>query len=370
MPIYDLTDDAIHAVPPSTFRELKIRERSDLQRILRDNIDVLFRQDEDVLVLTEEFQNWSGSSRRIDLLAVDSLARLIVVELKITEDGGHGELQAIRYAAMVETMTWAQAVDAHEAYRTVRGLPPGAEQALLDFFDAATPDDVDFGNDVRIVLASHDFSPEITTAALWLNSRGIDVRCVRMIPYDDTNAIGKQRVLLDVQQIIPLPEAEEYQVRVRKKEADERQRDQSSMRERTRSFWTGLLKKAAAVSDLHATVTPPARSSCFVRRNRFHFAYAIGRGECRVAVGINRKTEEDAQADFEAILRHKDEIEARFGEPLVWEPTDGRQRAGIISPITEPDYWDRQRWPELQDEMVDRMTRLYAAVQPVIDKMN
>jgi hypothetical protein len=39
--------------------------------------------------------------RRIDLLGVDSMGHLVVFELKRTTDGGHLELQALRYAAMV-----------------------------------------------------------------------------------------------------------------------------------------------------------------------------------------------------------------------------------------------------------------------------
>jgi hypothetical protein len=78
---------------------------------------------------------------------------------------------------------------------------------------------------VRIVLVSAEFSKELTTAVLWLNDSGLDMRCVRMKPY---NLDG--RVLVDVQQIIPLPEAAEYTVRVARKDqqqkaAREAQRD-------------------------------------------------------------------------------------------------------------------------------------------------
>jgi hypothetical protein len=38
---------------------------------------------------------------------------LVVVELKRTDDGGHMELQAVRYAAMVSSMTFDQLVGAH-----------------------------------------------------------------------------------------------------------------------------------------------------------------------------------------------------------------------------------------------------------------
>jgi hypothetical protein len=47
---------------------------------------------------------------------------------------------------------------------------------------------------------------------MWLNEKGLDIRCVRLKPY---NLDG--RTLVDVQQIIPLPEANEYQIQFREK---------------------------------------------------------------------------------------------------------------------------------------------------------
>lgn len=62
---------------------------------------------------------------------------------------------------------------------------------------------------------SADFGREITTAVLWLNGfEGMDIRCVRLVPYDLDD-----KVLLDIQQVIPLPEAADYQVRLRRKDA-------------------------------------------------------------------------------------------------------------------------------------------------------
>jgi hypothetical protein len=65
---------------------------------------------DDLYVQTEEFGEWEDSRRRIDLLAIDQQANLVVIELKRTTDGGHMELQAIRYASMISAMTFERAV--------------------------------------------------------------------------------------------------------------------------------------------------------------------------------------------------------------------------------------------------------------------
>ena len=195
---------------------MQLQERRDLQRLLRANISVIAP---DTLVIAEEFGDWDESRRRIDLLGIDRNANLVVIELKRTEDGGHMELQAIRYAAMVSTMTFDQAADVFGRYLTQIGTSDtDARAKLLDFLGWDEPDEDAFAQDVRIVLASAEFARELTTAVLWLNDRGIDIRCVRLQPYDQDG-----RVFVDVQQIIPLPEMAEYQVRVAEKKRKERE---------------------------------------------------------------------------------------------------------------------------------------------------
>ena len=225
MAIYEITTDSLKALQATDFAREGLRERTDLQRLIRDQIDVL---DPDLLVISEEFGDWDESRRRIDLLAIDRDAKLVVIELKRTESGGHMELQALRYAAMVSTMTFERAVDVYRSHLQDMGRDDDPESSLLEFLEWDEPDEKPFAQDIRVILASADFSKELTTTVLWLNQRGLDIRCVRLEPYSDGD-----RVLLDVQQVIPLPEAEEFQVQVREKAQRERQ-TRSSGRDTTR----------------------------------------------------------------------------------------------------------------------------------------
>jgi hypothetical protein len=120
---------------------------------------------------------------------------------------------------MVSSMTFDEIAAAYGRYRAVHS--PAAESAdaradLAEFIGVADdPDSALISADVRIILVSANFGREITTAVLWLNRfEGMDIRCVRMVPYE----IGGS-VFLDIQQVIPLPEAADYQVRLRKKDA-------------------------------------------------------------------------------------------------------------------------------------------------------
>lgn len=209
MTIYILSREAITEIPRASFSELELREKEDLQRLLREFIHVI---SPGTMILAEEFGDWEDSRRRIDLLGLAKDGCLVVIELKRTEDGGHMELQALRYAAMVSTMKFEQAVSAHAEYLRKRGeFTEDAERRIRDFL-VSDDGPVAFSNEVRIVLASADFSREITSSVLWLNSKGIDIKCVRMRPHRLDN-----QVLLDVQQVIPLPEAAEFQIAIREK---------------------------------------------------------------------------------------------------------------------------------------------------------
>jgi hypothetical protein len=216
MPLYEVTDLGLRRHDAGAFKDLGLYETADLQRLLRDDISVLA---DDLRVVAEEFGEWEDARRRIDLLALDKSGRLVVIELKRTDDGGHMELQALRYGAMVSSMGFAEVVAAYAAH-CAKHRPSeevDARGELLSFLDADDAEDEDpvISSDVRLMLVSADFGREITTTVLWLNRfDGMDIRCVRLVPY-----YIEGRVLLDIQQVLPLPEAADYQVRLRRKDA-------------------------------------------------------------------------------------------------------------------------------------------------------
>lgn len=234
MALYDMTgvkgDDRVteHSLVKlnrTTFAAQDIQERAHLQAALRDHIDLI---DDDLYVVAEEFGDFEGASRRIDLLCINRDGKLVVVELKRTADGGHMELQALRYAAMVSTMTFDQVVTAFARYRKSRDVDDHtdgtARSDLLAWLDLAEGEEPAIPREVGIVLASENFSQEITTTVLWLNEfHAFDIRGIRLSPY----TLG-DRLLLDVQHVIPLPEASAYTVRVREKETAVKQAKESS----------------------------------------------------------------------------------------------------------------------------------------------
>lgn len=213
--MFRLTQDAICPLDELSFAELGVFERRDLQRLLRAHIGVIAP---DVLVIAEEFSEWDQSRRRIDLLGVDCGGNLVVIELKRDQEGGHMELQALRYAAMVSGMTFARAAEVFQDFLASSGGQGVARDLLLEHLGWDEPREEDFAPDTRIILVAADFGKELTTTVLWLNDSTLDIRCVQMKPYRLDG-----QVLVHVQQIVPLKEVEEYQVRVREKALSRRE---------------------------------------------------------------------------------------------------------------------------------------------------
>ncbi|MEO7839506.1 MAG: hypothetical protein ABIU06_09160 [Anaerolineales bacterium] len=214
MPIYEITKEKLREIEATSFSAAGKRERADLQRLLRSQIEII---SQDTLIIAEEFSEWEDSRRRIDLLGLDKNANLIVFELKRTDDGGHMELQALRYAAMVSTMTFDKVIEVYTDYLSKNDNNEDPEQKLLKFLGWEDTDEEHILQDVRIVLVSAEFSKEITTTVLWLNDYGLDIRCIRIKPYNDNG-----HTLVDIQQIIPLPDAIDYMTNLINKKSQER----------------------------------------------------------------------------------------------------------------------------------------------------
>jgi hypothetical protein len=208
--LYKVQDGQLEEIKTTSFVAESLRERQDLQQWLRDSPDAL---GEPLFVLAEEYGDFEDARRRIDLLALDVEANLVVIELKRTDDGGFLDLQAIRYAAMISSMTFDDAVRAHEAYLQKRGKPGSATERILEFLGIASPDEVAISKVPRIVLVSRDFSLEVTTTVLWLVERGLDIKCLQVMPYR-----LESQLFIDIRQVLPLEQAADYQVRIRQKD--------------------------------------------------------------------------------------------------------------------------------------------------------
>ncbi len=360
LPIFEITADKMLPVAETSFGAEGIYERKHIQQLLRNHIRVL---DERLMVIAEEFGDWLDSSRRIDLLCIDSDANLVVVELKRTDDGGHMELQALRYAAMISAMTFEQLVETHARFRSAAQPDlDAAKGAILGFLGWDTPDEEQFGQDTRIILAAADFGKELTTAVLWLIDRDVDIRCVRMKPY----RLNDGRVLVDMQQLIPLPETASFQTQIGIKKQAER-KSHMERHDLRFKFWEQLLDVAKTKTLSHAG-RKPTRDGWIagsIGRGGFNLTYSVRQDDCQVElwISLGRGATARNKAAFNALLAQRAEIEADFGANLEWQelPQGEGSRIRYVMPGGYRSAADQ--WPDIHARMTDAMIRLDKALR-------
>jgi len=72
---------------------------------------------------------------------------------------------------------------------------------------------------------------------------------------------------------------------------------------------------------------------------------------------------------YDKLYAKKDEIEKVFGEPMVWERKDDKRISIVKSLVKIGGLRDEELWPDIQDEMVNKMVRLEKAIGPYVHKL-
>lgn len=236
-----------HGVPKISIKDAGYSE-GQVRDMVAENIEMFFPG---LKTISTEFTSWLDSTRRLDILAIDNEGILWVMEFKRDNDAAHAELQAIRYAAMLSVCDFSNLVEAGHKYRVKLGKSITADEwqnELLKFLDVKGPEDVDLRAIPRMVLISSQFNKEITTTVLWLNEKfgsteegvpGMYIMCIEVGVYE----MGGQRAV-HFDQIIPISQAEEYQVQARAKALDSVKKQAKAKRARTVALLedAGLLK--------------------------------------------------------------------------------------------------------------------------------
>lgn len=133
-------------------------------------------------------------------------------------------------------------------------------------------------------------------------------------------------------------------------------------------FLRQLLKKANGKTQLHANARFGMHPRVCVSAGKrgMTYCYHIFWEISRANLYINDEYKEWNKEQFRFLYQHKDEIEDRFGGPLEWQLLPNRKASRIKYEISDYGVKDRERWNELQDQLIDAMIRLEKALRPII----
>lgn len=139
-------------------------------------------------------------------------------------------------------------------------------------------------------------------------------------------------------------------------------------------FWTQLLEKAKDKTKLHANRSPGRDSWIGGPSGKMGlgFNYVIGSDYGRVELYIDRGKDsgEENLKIFKQLEAKKEAIEKEFGEPLDWESLDGKRACRIKKEFKEGGWADEEKWPKIQNQMIDAMVNLEKALKPHIAKLD
>ena len=197
----DIRNKKMNKLNATTFSELNLSERYDIQEWIDDTPEIL---GEKLLIIGKEIILPSGI--RLDLLAIDENGNLVIIELKRDTSGNHVEWQAIKYASYCSAFTDEEIFGLYQEYlnKKYTDKSKNAKQEIEKFIVAFGTENLN--NEQRIILVSRDFNSDVASAVLWLNDKGLDIKCIKINSFISKN----NELLIYPTQIIPLPEAEDF----------------------------------------------------------------------------------------------------------------------------------------------------------------
>ncbi len=212
----------------TTFPKEKIIEPIHIEEWIRKNPNLVCDKDENIKIISK--QQVYETRKRSDLVAIDDAGRIVIIEIKRDVAEPMTEFQGIRYASSYVYSSYDEICRLYAQYlkdnKDEFGLEEGQDfvaEARKEIENLCGEDAADaFNKNQRIILVSREFSPDLISAVQWLILKGIEIKCIALTPYKDS-----QGLLIVPQVILPTPEISKNIVRVRQAEEkveQERQR--------------------------------------------------------------------------------------------------------------------------------------------------
>lgn len=367
MYIIDKSKNRIEKIESTTFKNLGFKERENLQEWIANNPSCL---NEDLLIIQKEFDGFNDTYERLDLLALDKQGNLVIIENKLDDTGRDVTWQVLKYASYCATLNSSQIITIFTQYLLKNGSAENAEEVLEEFLETEDfREKLNIGNSQRIMMIAGEFRKEVTSSVLWLLNYGLRLQCFKATPFK-----LQDQLFLNMEQIIPIKEAEDFVISMANKSREE-VGTQDQMKERhiiRRKFWTAFLKEINKVSNLYQNVSA----------SKFHWISA-GSGISGVTytsvvtgdyicieLAIWGKTQEENKAVFDALYAKKSRIEADFGGNLIWERLDNKRMSRIRYEYDGVSIYNEENWDKMIAFMVDAVPRYEAAFKKPIQELS
>ncbi len=364
-----IDQNRITPVEAKRFTDLRLTERKHLQEWLEHCPEALAQNEgEELLIIQKEFDGFDDTRERLDLLAIDKDGNLVIIENKLDDSGRDVVWQALKYASYCASLSKAQVVDIYQRYLNLKAQETGepaanAEESLVEFLevDGLEAAQINRIKSQRLIFVAAKYRKEVTSTVLWLSQFDIACQCFKVTPYQ-----AGDELFLNVEQIIPTPESSEFMIGMVAKEAEEKHADTELKHRHTlrMAFWEQCLEAMnQSGCTLYNNVSPGKDhwQSAGSGLSAMPYNLIFGKNEIRVEFSMQHREPARNTFAFERLLEKQREIEAAFGDSLVWLPLPNK-KACRIQYGSAVDGYNKANWPEMIAWLVEHMTRLEKAL--------
>lgn len=356
----DRNTNAITPLEQKSFSSLGFREREHLQEWIAKHPSSL---GEDFLIIQKEFSGFDKTQERLDLLALDKQGSLVVIENKLDDSGRDVVWQSLKYASYCSGLSVANIKAIYQDYLNAVSPGSNAEENISEFLEAQDFEDVALNKGVtqRIIMIAANFRNEVTSTALWLLNFNVRIQCMKVTPY----SMGED-LFLNIEQIIPTKDAEEYMIGMAEKAQDDvtSAKEEKTRHHIRREFWAKLIPAMnTSSSNLYQNISPSAYNwigaGSGIRGVGFNFS--ISKTYARAELYIDTGEQNANKMIFDTLFSQRADIENVYGGTLEWERLDDK-RASRVKAEQPANVFDRDQWDEMIAFMVDAMCRLEKAI--------
>ncbi len=362
----DSTTNRIIPLQARKFGDLNFTERNHLQEWLANMPEAL---GEELLIIQKEFDGFDDTRERLDLLALDKDGNLVIIENKLDDTGRDVVWQTLKYASYCSSLSKLQIIEIYQRYLNRFQQGGDASALMCEFLGVEDTEELklNLGNSQRLMMVAANFRKEVTSTALWLLGYGIQVQCFKTTPFSD----GEQ-LYLNVEQIIPTPEAKEFMIGMNAKEAEEKSTEVETKNRHhlRREFWSQTLdafleSDCSLYSNVNSSTDHWLSAGSGV--SGCPFTMIFSKREVRVELWIARPDTEINKAIFDTLAVNQSQLDSKFGAEMEWLRLDDKKSSRIQ--FSQPfDGFNTENWPAMITWLVDHMTRFEKTMrQPLAD---
>ena len=346
----------VEKIKRSSFQELKFSERNHLQEWIEKQPDIF---GEELLIIQKEFDGFDETKERLDLLALDKGGNLVIVENKLDDSGRDVVWQSVKYASYCSALSKTNILEIYQKYLSKQNIQQDAKKNICDFFDKEEFDTVVLNNGSmqRIIMVAANFRKEVTSTVLWLMKHGVNIKCFKATPFKNNDEI-----YLSVEQIIPLPEAEELMIGIAEKERQETDTELGNVKRENlrKEFWQHTLEFFNKNNlDIYKGVSPSKDHwlNTGAGISGVHYSLIFLKDEIRVEFALDTGSKNSNKSMFDYLFSKKDEIENTFKESLVWRKLEDK-KVSLIQFSKSIDADNKENWNEMADWMMKNIQNM------------